>query len=341
MTTSAHIHRHERPAMTRLAIIAAILAAVAAAGFLAMRLAPGLTDGVWTFILEGQRELTGGMADAMKQLKAAGTVYAALVLGLISFLYGILHAVGPGHGKFIISSYALANERTVRRGILLSFMAALIQALSAIIVVAILSLVLKATGVQRLATEAWLETISWGLIAALGGWLLWRQLAGRAGHAAHDRDHHHDHAGHAHAPACDHTHEHDHVHDEHCGHMHMATPEQLHGAWSWSHAWALAFSIGIRPCTGAIGILILSLGFGMIWAGVFATFTMAIGTAITVSALAALAVGSRDLAKRIAGGADSPWAATIQQTAAIGGSAAVMILGAAFFLVSLRGGPPL
>jgi nickel/cobalt transporter (NicO) family protein len=203
---------------------------------------------------------------------------------------------------------------------------------------------------QVKATEAWLETISWGLIAALGAWLLWRQLAGNTGHAhaspATDDHRGHDHgpdhhAGHQHGPSCTHAHEHDHVHDEHCGHTHMATPDQLQGAWSWSHAWSLAFSIGIRPCTGAIGVLLLSLSLGIVWAGVFATFTMAIGTAITVSALAALAVGSRELAKKIAGGADSPWATTIQRMAAVGGSATVMILGAAFFLASLRGGPPL
>lgn len=121
----------------------------------------------------------------------------------------------------------------------------------------------------------------------------------------------------------------------------MATPEQLQGPWNWSHAWALAFSIGIRPCTGALGVLLLSLSLGIWWAGVFATFTMAVGTALTVSALAAMAVGSRELAKKIAGGGDSPWAVTVQQFAAIGGSALVMILGATFFVATLLQGPRL
>ena len=121
----------------------------------------------------------------------------------------------------------------------------------------------------------------------------------------------------------------------------MATPDQLQGPWNWSQAWSLAFSIGIRPCTGAIGVLLLSLSLGILWAGIFATFTMAIGTAITVSILAAMAVWSRDLATRVAGGAGSPWAASVQKVAAIGGSACVMILGALFFIASLRGGPPI
>ena len=345
-----------RNPVNRLLIVGAVIAAIAGASFLIWRLVPGLFEPVWNFILEGQREMTGGMTAALRNLKTLGSVQAALVLGLLSFLYGILHAVGPGHGKFVISSYALANEKTVRRGIVLSFMAALIQALSAIVIVGILALALKATSIQVKATEAWLETASWGLIALLGAWLLWRQLrvgfgATADGHSHDHGDHHHDHAqhdhaGHVHGPSCSHapsSHENGpaHVHDEHCGHTHMVTPDQLQGAWNWSHAWSLAFSIGIRPCTGAIGVLLLSLSLGIIWAGIFATFTMAVGTAITVSALAAMAVWSRELATRVAGGAESPWAVSVQRLAAIGGSACVMILGILFFIASLRGATPI
>ena len=376
MARSADFPAPERNATARIAIILAIVGAVAGFGFVASRIVPDITDGIWNFVIEGQREMTQGMTRAMQQLKTAGSVNAALVLGLISFLYGVLHAVGPGHGKFVISSYALASQRTVRRGILLSFMAAFIQALSAIVVVGVLSLVMKATSIQIKATENWLETISWGLIGLFGAWLLWRQLGHVSGHDhdshahdhaspakpagthdhtqdhahvhSHDHGHSHGHArdhqhaaGHVHGPACAHAHDAAHVHDEHCGHTHMALPEQLQGEWSWAHALSLAFSIGIRPCTGAIIVLISSIGLGIGWAGVFATFTMAIGTAITVSALAALAVGSRELAARIAGGVDSPWAASVQRAAGIGGAATVMILGLMFFIASLRGGPPL
>lgn len=297
--------------------------------------------GLWNFILEGQRELTNGMTTAVRQLKSGDIVTSGAILALISFLYGILHAVGPGHGKFVISSYALATERTVRRGILLSFMAAFVQAISAIVIVGLVSIALSATSVQMRVTESWLETASWGLIALLGAWLLWGQIRRlmsqnrAAPPPAHNHAHgHHDHHHHAH--------DHEHAADGSCcGHTHMATPSQLEGQWSWSRAWALAFSIGIRPCTGAIGVLIFSLGLGIFWAGVFATFAMAIGTAITVSMLASLAVGSRELASRLGGSADSPWARRIQSAAAIGGSALVMIMGASFFIVSLSGTSPL
>ena len=309
----------------------------------------GIFDRTWVWIVQAQREMTSAMTGAVRRLQTGDAVSSTLFLALVSFLYGVLHAVGPGHGKFVISSYALANERTVRRGILLSFMAAFVQALSAIVIVGILAILFRATSLQIKATEARLETLSWGLVALIGAWLLYSQLrpllAARAAHArghGHGHDHHH---GHDHAHAHDHHDHHahadpHHVHDEHCGHLHMAEPRQLEGAWSWRHAWSLALSIGVRPCTGAIAVLIFALSIGLFWAGVFATFAMAVGTAITVSTLAAIAVGSRELAARIAG-RDSVWGTRIQRAAGIAGAAAVFMLGATFFIASIVSPAPL
>ena len=114
----------------------------------------------------------------------------------------MLHAAGPGHGKAVISSYVLADGQTVRRGILLSFMAALIQALSALVLVGVLILVLRSTGLQIRVMEAWLETLSWGLVALVGAWLLYVQLRSlrTPAHAhAHAHAHHEHHGGHSHA----------------------------------------------------------------------------------------------------------------------------------------------
>lgn len=311
-----------------------LLAVLGLAPAYASETAAGPLASLWLWVLEGQREMTRAMIAAVRQLKTGDSLTSAAILALISFIYGVLHAVGPGHGKFVISSYALANERTVRRGILLSFMAAFVQALSAVVIVGTLAIVLQATSTEIRATEGWLETASWGLIALLGAWLLYGQLKPLLrsalrpvqgdDHASHGHDHHH---GHAHAAdgTC-------------CGHAHMATPGQLQGEWSWAKAWSLALSIGIRPCTGAIGVLVFALGLGIFWAGVFATFSMAVGTAITVSALASLAVGSRELATRMAGGR-SMWAGRIQAAAGIAGSALILLLGVSFFLASLSSGP--
>ena len=120
----------------------------------------------------------------------------------------------------------------------------------------------------------------------------------------------------------------------------MPTPEVLNRDWSWRRAIGLAFAIGIRPCTGAILVLVFAISQGLMWAGVFATFAMAVGTAITVSALAALAVGSRDLATRLAGSFSPSWAGRVQSAAGVAGAALVMVLGATFFYYSLSAPGP-
>ena len=97
----------------------------------------------------------------------------------------------------------------------------------------------------------------------------------------------------------------------------------------------LAFAVGMRPCTGAIGVLFVANGLGLMWAGVISTFVMAIGTAMTVSGLAALAAGSRDIATRLAGAADNSWAARAQTAIGLAGAALVFILGSTFFYYSL------
>jgi nickel/cobalt transporter (NicO) family protein len=283
----------------------------------------GTLNRLWLWVVEGQREMTQAMTGAVRRLKTGDVATSTAVLAAISFLYGVLHAIGPGHGKFVISSYALANERTVRRGIVLSFMAALIQALSAIVIVGLLAAVVQATSLEIRATEAWLETASWGLIALVGAWLLYTQVKSVL-QPGRNAPHHHR------APS----------HDGCCGHAHVATPNQFDGTWRWTKAWSLALSVGIRPCTGAIAILLFALSIGLFWAGVFATVAMALGTAITVSTLVALAVGSRQLATRVAG-AESRRATWIQRAAGIGGSALVFILGAAFFVASFSGAGPL
>ena len=120
----------------------------------------------------------------------------------------------------------------------------------------------------------------------------------------------------------------------------MPAPKDLEGTLTWSKALAIAASVGIRPCTGAILVLIFALSQGLLWAGVFATFAMALGTAITTSTLAAVAVGSKELATRYAG-EGSRWAGHIGTAAGLAGSSAVLLMGAAFFFASLHGPAPL
>ena len=161
------------------------------------------------------------MTGAVRNLKATtdlATATGALVVA--SFVYGILHAVGPGHGKAVISSYMLADKETLRRGIFLAFLSSFIQALSAITLIGGLYVAARATGLQTKWAEAWLETLSWGFVAIVGAWLMLKQVwpmltrhreKPDAGHHDHDHGHSHKHDDHYHSHAF-HVHEHDHAH---------------------------------------------------------------------------------------------------------------------------------
>jgi ABC-type nickel/cobalt efflux system permease component RcnA len=117
----------------------------------------------------------------------------------------------------------------------------------------------------------------------------------------------------------------------------MPLAQDLQGAWSLRQAAAIVLAVGIRPCTGAILVLIFALAQSMFWAGVVATFAMALGTAITVSALAVLAVGSRDAAVRFAG---SRWTERIYAAAGIGGALFVLAFGVLLLLAALANTTP-
>ena len=116
------------------------------------------------------------LATSVKGLKTDNPMAGAVTLAALSFLYGILHAVGPGHGKTIISSYVVANEETVRRGVIISFIAAGLQALTAVVLVGLLLFGLNASGLQVNAWSNQLESVSYAMIALVGLYLLTTQL---------------------------------------------------------------------------------------------------------------------------------------------------------------------
>jgi nickel/cobalt transporter (NicO) family protein len=267
----------------------------------------------------------------------------------IAFVYGVFHAAGPGHGKAVISSYLLANDETWRRGVALSFASALVQSLTAILIVGVAAVLLGGTAKMMGQAVRVIEIASYGLIVVLGARLLWVKGLGFMHAAAalrrmpHDdaRDHHtaitpacahpqhhardaqfhaHPHAqrteceaGHhglfqrhrhhapVHCDGCDHDHTHDHSHEPDVlpwGHAHGPEPQELGGPDGWKRGLSAVVAVGLRPCSGAIILLVFALSQGLLWAGVVAAFVMGLGTAITVAAIATLAVSARTFARR-------------------------------------------
>ncbi|TPJ17899.1 nickel/cobalt transporter [Mesorhizobium sp. B2-7-3] len=323
-----------------------------------------------------QQEFYRALATAMKAMRQDNSKIWILI-GL-SFAYGIFHAAGPGHGKAVISSYMVANEVALKRGILLSFVSALLQGLTAILVMLLAYFVLRGTTISMTDAAWFMEIMSFALVTLFGAWLLWRKLGpavlrlfGKgpayslsAAHAGHSHAGHshgaHDHAAHAHSHALhghgDHDHghghshdhyghgAHDHAHHDHasgevcdtCGHSHAPDPALLSGdRFDWRTAWSAVAAVGIRPCSGALIVLSFALLNGLWLGGLLSVLAMSIGTAITVSALATLAVTAKNWAVYFAG--DGRMGNRIHSIVEIGGAAFVFLFGLLLLSASLTG----
>jgi ABC-type nickel/cobalt efflux system permease component RcnA/ABC-type uncharacterized transport system substrate-binding protein len=256
-------------------------------------IAPG-QGGLIGWIGEQQRVFYRAMTGALSALHEDGNAF--WILGGLSFLYGVFHAAGPGHGKVVISSYVLASERQLRRGVLLSFLSAMMQAAVAIGFVLIAALALRLTAIAMSDAAHWMAVASYGLIALLGAWLAARQILGFGHGHKHQHRHAHDHKHRDHSHG--HSHEHEDEHDEHCDH-HVVKPSQTGG--DWRTALGVIISVGMRPCSGALVVLAFALSQDLLLAGIVATLMMALGTALMVAVLASLAVGAKGLALRLTG----------------------------------------
>ncbi|CAN5474456.1 nickel/cobalt transporter [soil metagenome] len=283
------------------------------------------------WVMVQQRVLYGSMAGAIRGLRSQAPWQAALTLMLLSFGYGIIHAAGPGHGKTVISAWLLATENELKRGILVAFMSSVVQALSAIAIVSAVLLFLAGAAQTARDVAGVLESASYALIALSGVYLIWSALRPhRAAEPAlatagqgysHHGDHHHHH----------HMHDHDHAE---CGHAHAPEASQVRGSWSLTKAVSLAVAVGIRPCSGAVLVLLFANTLGLYWAGISSTFVMALGTAITVSAIAALAVYGKKVATRLAE-RDVRWLALLTAGLKLGAGILIVALGGLLFWGSL------
>lgn len=324
---------------------------------------PGLWDRAVYYVQVQQQKFYRQLASAVKAVKNEYSLQAAWSLIFLSFLYGIFHAAGPGHGKTVISAYLLANEDEVKRGVLLAFLSSIMQAVTAILIVGVIVLALGFGGRSAQRSVLYLEQMSYALICVVGAYMLWRVLGpflvvrgavpatagGHAhhGHGTHDHvhihdehDHTHVHAAHDHVHAHgvhDHAHSHGehghvHVHDEHgkcgCGHVHIPDAKAVAQPLSIKQAASIVFAVGIRPCSGAVLVLVFANAIGILSAGIVATFAMALGTFITVSALASLTLVSKNLATTLLGHGGTQWLEWTARIFGIVGAVLVFMLGA-------------
>jgi nickel/cobalt exporter len=314
---------------------------------------------VISFINDKQQEFYRALSAALRGMKTDSWQLWWLVG--VSFLYGIFHAAGPGHGKAVISAYMIANETELKRGVLISFMSAFLQGATAFLVTGAGFLVLRGTVFTMNDATKWLELASFAAIMVFGLYLLYRKTRsmfrrpvlnfGTPGLALAGGGHHlHDHAGHHH----DHGHHHGHLHHHHhhaeahahahafagevcevCGHAHAPTPDMVAGdKFSLADAWSAIVAVGLRPCTGALFVLTFSFLNGLYLGGLLSVLAMSLGTAITVSILATLSVTAKDFVLKFMGSGSGK--IRLANAIEIAGAIVVTLFGFTFLMASLQ-----
>ncbi|SHG92981.1 nickel/cobalt transporter [Marivita hallyeonensis] len=270
---------------------------------------------------EGQRAAQSGMARGLRALRAEEPG-AIMTLMAVCFGYGFFHAIGPGHGKLLISGYGVAKRVALTRLSVLAVLSSIAQALTAIVLV-YAGVWLLGLGREQMvgAAEDWFAPVSYAAIGAIGVWLairgglkLWAAWAER-GHG-HEH-HHHDKDG-----VC-----------SSCGHAHAPTPEQAGNVASLRDALMLIGAIAIRPCTGALFLLILAIRMDIDLAGILGTLAMGLGTAsVTLFAAFASVTFREGAMARFAGG---PQAVRVMGLIETGAGLIIATLAAQFLLRAL------
>ena len=262
-----------------------ILIAASLAAGLALVWVIGGFDTLAHWAVNGQRVFQNSMADVLRQLKSghSGALWGLLAL---AFGYGVFHAAGPGHGKLLIGGYGMGSRVGLWPLIWIALISSLAQASTAVALVYAGVSIFNLTREQMVgATEGVLAAASYGAIGLVGAWLMLRGARGLRGVLAKGPPADHD------RPV--HDNDHNHVHGPHCGHNHGPTIDQVAGLKSWRDAAVLVGSVAIRPCSGALFLLIITWRMGISAAGIAGAYAMALGTASITIGVAILAVTLR------------------------------------------------
>ena len=238
-----------------------------------------LIDSAWHTLIEFQRQVNAGVAIHMRALET-GNSFAALFLGLgVAFLYGMVHALGPGHGKFVIMSYFMGREVYVLRGLVMAIQMAVVHVIAAVVIVWVADILLKTSLGIGLADVPGIRAGSFLIIAAIGVYMLYQAVRGSGGHThththTHDHNHHHHHHHHGHS--------HDHPHD-----ASHATEGGL-----------VALAVGMVPCPGAVLVMLYAIANDMIYPGFLLVAAMSAGIGLTIAILGVATILLRQFATR-------------------------------------------
>lgn len=220
--------------------------------------------------MQWQKEVYGQLSDLLYDAHA-NKLSAGLSLIGLSFIYGILHSIGPGHGKLIVSTYIATHPTKVKISLILTILSALLQAIVAIALVSILLIVFNSSMHEINSEATRFVSLSFYIVVILGLVIIWRSIATLCKASPFRQSQ---------------------------KHKHFADPKAINNASSFKEYAVIILSIGIRPCTGAIMVLLFANLVDIYWLGVISAFVMAIGTAITTSAIAIMTISGKKLVTR-------------------------------------------
>ena len=275
-------------------------------------------------ILALQRQIHDAMTTQLTALRDGSSLAPLWLLLGIGFAYGVFHVLAPGHGKFIVGSYFIGNRARWREAVSAGLVMAIGHTITAIGIVVGLYMVLGIGQLEVMAKARYFELIGYGLIAAIGVWLLARTWRGDKPGCAHCGHHHHGHDHHAHQHDHDHGHAHEHHHHDHA---HRHTNAKPHGN---RHALSLFGAISLVPCTGSMIILLFTLAHQILWAGILAVIAIALGMWLTMTLIALAAIF---LHRNLAGeeGTQRPWQKQLQHCLRYAAALFVIITGGTLF----------
>ena len=209
-----------------------------------------------------QRQIHQAITEQITALKQGESLAGLWGLLLISFAYGVFHVLAPGHGKVIVSSYFIGHKAHWREGLWAGAMMAAGHTVTSIGIVTVLYLVMGFGQLQVLNNTTYIELFGYGLIILVGLWLLFNAVRKEP------------------TTCCAHHHEHGHSHGH--AHSHHYKPK--------NQGTKLFAVSSLVPCTGSMVILLFTLANNVLWAGILAVISVALGMWITVTTIGLLSI---------------------------------------------------
>jgi nickel/cobalt transporter (NicO) family protein len=264
-------------------------------------LTSGLTAGVTNAMAPVQKTLTESLAAITRSLQGSRSIGGLLFVALVSFLYGVFHAAGPGHGKTIVSSYFLATNAKLRHSMVIGSLIAAVHSLAALSVVLVLYYLIRglfSTGIEQ--ANRLIQLVTFAVIAVLGGFMLVGRIRGSA--------HHH--------------------------HVHGKDPETRPVVTLKSLA-AIAVPAGIIPCPGAVAVILFALSLHMLGVSVLSVVSISAGMGVTISLTGALVILAKQGAAKALSREHEERGSWFRRAVEIGGAAVLFLFGLVFFLAQL------